>query len=136
MCPVGLTVSPFQGSITTFSSLPYAGSMDSAAAPLIQSQAISMSALRPDLLEEVKNVLIPHNKVKVQHDQIIGKGTYLWAMAIHLDLLHCFSLFYSTFSFYSTLVYFSNLSQVILELCIMDILLIVMKKRSTVLLNH
>uniref|UniRef100_A0A8C1G8Y8 receptor protein-tyrosine kinase n=1 Tax=Cyprinus carpio TaxID=7962 RepID=A0A8C1G8Y8_CYPCA len=45
-------------------------------APLIQSQAISMSALRPDLLEEVKNVLIPHNKVKIQHDQIIGKGHF------------------------------------------------------------
>ncbi|XP_016314091.1 macrophage-stimulating protein receptor-like isoform X2 [Sinocyclocheilus anshuiensis] len=72
----GLTVSPFQGSSTTFSSLPYAGSMDSAVAPLIQSQAISMSALRPDLLEEVKNVLIPHNKVKIQHDQIIGKGHF------------------------------------------------------------
>uniref|UniRef100_A0A673FPP7 receptor protein-tyrosine kinase n=1 Tax=Sinocyclocheilus rhinocerous TaxID=307959 RepID=A0A673FPP7_9TELE len=72
----GLTVSPFQGSSTTFSSLPYAGTMDSAVAPLIQSQAISMSALRPDLLEEVKNVLIPHNKVKIQHDQIIGKGHF------------------------------------------------------------
>ncbi|XP_016301616.1 macrophage-stimulating protein receptor-like isoform X1 [Sinocyclocheilus anshuiensis] len=72
----GLTASPFQGSSTTFSSLPYAGSMDSAAAPLIQSQTISMSALRPDLLEEVKNVLIPHNKVKIQHDQIIGKGHF------------------------------------------------------------
>uniref|UniRef100_A0A671Q1Z9 receptor protein-tyrosine kinase n=1 Tax=Sinocyclocheilus anshuiensis TaxID=1608454 RepID=A0A671Q1Z9_9TELE len=71
-----LTASPFQGSSTTFSSLPYAGSMDSAAAPLIQSQTISMSALRPDLLEEVKNVLIPHNKVKIQHDQIIGKGHF------------------------------------------------------------
>uniref|UniRef100_A0A673FR31 receptor protein-tyrosine kinase n=1 Tax=Sinocyclocheilus rhinocerous TaxID=307959 RepID=A0A673FR31_9TELE len=71
-----LTVSPFQGSSTTFSSLPYAGTMDSAVAPLIQSQAISMSALRPDLLEEVKNVLIPHNKVKIQHDQIIGKGHF------------------------------------------------------------
>lgn len=68
--------------------------MDSAAAPLIQTQAISMSALRPDLLEEVKNVLIPHNKVKIQHDQIIGKGTYLWAMAIHFDLLHCFFSFF------------------------------------------
>uniref|UniRef100_A0A672QEH9 receptor protein-tyrosine kinase n=1 Tax=Sinocyclocheilus grahami TaxID=75366 RepID=A0A672QEH9_SINGR len=71
-----LTVSPLQGSSTTFSSVPYAGSMDSAVAPLIQSQAISMSALRPDLLEEVKNVLIPHNKVKIQHDQIIGKGHF------------------------------------------------------------
>lgn len=129
MCPVGLTVSPFQGSSTTFSSLLYAGSMDSAAAPLIQTQAISMSALRPDLLEEVKNVLIPHNKVKIQHDQIIGKGTYLWAMAIHFDLLHCF------FSFLEYILFLFD-TQVILELCIMEILLIVMKKRSTVLLNH
>ncbi|KAK2889442.1 hypothetical protein Q8A67_014817 [Cirrhinus molitorella] len=72
----GMTVSTFQGSNTTFSSLPYAGSMDSAAAPLMQSQTISVSALRPDLLEEVKNVLISHNKVKIQHDQIIGKGHF------------------------------------------------------------
>ncbi|XP_042614643.1 macrophage-stimulating protein receptor-like isoform X2 [Cyprinus carpio] len=72
----GLTASPFQGLRTTSSSLLYAGSMDSAAAALIQSQTISMSALRPDLLEEVKNVLIPHNKVKIQHDQIIGKGHF------------------------------------------------------------
>ncbi|XP_026069214.1 macrophage-stimulating protein receptor-like isoform X1 [Carassius auratus] len=72
----GLTASPFHGLSTTSSSLPYAGSMDSAAAALIQSQTISVSALRPDLLEEVKNVLIPHNKVKIQHDQIIGKGHF------------------------------------------------------------
>ncbi|XP_077054260.1 macrophage-stimulating protein receptor isoform X2 [Siphateles boraxobius] len=68
----GLAVSPFQASSTTFSSL----TMDSAAAPLMPPQTISMSALRPDLLEEVKNVLIPPKKVKIQHDQIIGKGHF------------------------------------------------------------
>ncbi|XP_048054741.1 macrophage-stimulating protein receptor isoform X1 [Megalobrama amblycephala] len=72
----GMTVPPFQGSSSTFTSLPYSGSMDSAAAPLIQSPTISMSALRPDLLEEVKNVLISPKKVKIQHDQIIGKGHF------------------------------------------------------------
>lgn len=71
----GLSVSPFHGSGTTFTSLPYAGSMDSAAAPLMRRQ-VSMSALRPDLLEEVKNVLISPDKIKIQHEQIIGKGHF------------------------------------------------------------
>ncbi|KAK7155634.1 hypothetical protein R3I93_010318 [Phoxinus phoxinus] len=68
----GLVVSPFQASSRTFSSF----TMDSAAAPLMPSPTISMSALRPDLLEEVKNVLIPPKKVKIQNDQIIGKGHF------------------------------------------------------------
>ncbi|CAM4627323.1 unnamed protein product [Leuciscus chuanchicus] len=68
----GLVGSPFQALSTTLSSL----TMDSAAAPLMPSQTISMSALRPDLLEEVKNVLIPPKKVKIQYDQIIGKGHF------------------------------------------------------------
>lgn len=88
LCPVGLAVSPFQASSTTFSSL----TQDSAAAALMPSQTISMSALRPDLLEEVKNVLIPLKKIKIQHDQIIGKGTFLRAIAIHL-LVHYFPFF-------------------------------------------
>lgn len=67
--------------------------MDSAAAPLMPSQMISMSSLRPDLLEEVKNVLIPPKKVKIQYDQIIGKGTFLRAIAIYLILVHYFPFF-------------------------------------------
>ncbi|XP_051986945.1 macrophage-stimulating protein receptor [Xyrauchen texanus] len=72
----GVSVFPFQGSSTTFSSLPYTGSVDSAAVPLMPTQTFSMSALRPNLLEEVKDVLIPPKKLKIQQDQIIGKGHF------------------------------------------------------------
>lgn len=60
-----------------FSGLAYASGVDPAALPLVSPQTISLSALRPELLEEVKDVLIPPEQLTIQQDDIIGKGTCL-----------------------------------------------------------
>ncbi|KAL7891780.1 hypothetical protein AOLI_G00012560, partial [Acnodon oligacanthus] len=81
MSPVGdyrreLSHGSSHGSGMAFSGLAYAGPLDPSAIPLVSPQRFSMSTLRPELLEEVKDVLISPEKLSVQQDQIIGKGHF------------------------------------------------------------
>ncbi|XP_066522693.1 macrophage-stimulating protein receptor [Hoplias malabaricus] len=65
------------GSGIAFSGLVYsAGSGDPASLPLVSPQNFSTSTLRPELLDEVKDVLISPERLRYQHDHIIGKGHF------------------------------------------------------------
>lgn len=57
-----------------FQGLLYAASYDHLSIPLLPCDRISMVNLNPDLLEEVKNVLIPPDALRVEESQVIGKG--------------------------------------------------------------
>lgn len=57
-----------------FQGLLYTASYDHLSIPLLLRDNTSMVSLNPDLLEEVKNVLIPADMLRIEDCQIIGKG--------------------------------------------------------------
>ncbi|KAG8007734.1 Hepatocyte growth factor receptor [Nibea albiflora] len=64
------------GSGMAFQGLLYAASYDHLAIPLVPRDNISMVSLSSDLLEEVKDVLIPAEMLRIEDSQIIGKGHF------------------------------------------------------------
>lgn len=59
-----------------FPGLMYTASSDHLSVPLMPRDNISMVSLNSDLLEEVKDVLIPAEMLRIENSQIIGKGHF------------------------------------------------------------
>uniref|UniRef100_A0A3P8UKG0 Macrophage-stimulating protein receptor n=1 Tax=Cynoglossus semilaevis TaxID=244447 RepID=A0A3P8UKG0_CYNSE len=59
-----------------FQGLLYTASADHLAMPLVSRDNMSVVSLSSDLLEEVKDVLIPAEMLRIEYAQIIGKGHF------------------------------------------------------------
>ncbi|CAM2117170.1 macrophage-stimulating protein receptor [Caretta caretta] len=59
-----------------FRDASYTGSSDGSAMPLVRMPSCCIENLRPELLEEVKDVLIPEERLLTHRDRVIGKGHF------------------------------------------------------------
>lgn len=59
-----------------FQGLAYTACYDHQAIPLITRDNISTISLSSEILEEVKNVLIPADMLRIEDSPIIGKGKF------------------------------------------------------------
>uniref|UniRef100_A0A672H5M5 Macrophage-stimulating protein receptor n=1 Tax=Salarias fasciatus TaxID=181472 RepID=A0A672H5M5_SALFA len=75
-CTVDLSNQTSGSGAMTFQGLLYAASYDHLAFPSLPRDNISMISLSSDLLEEVKDVLIPAEMLRIEENRIIGKGHF------------------------------------------------------------
>ena len=111
--------------------LAFAGSYDHLAVPLMPRDNISMVSLSSDLLDEVKDVLIPAEMLRIEDSQVIGKGkppTFFFLFLLPQQYEFSFK--------YSSILSLFLPTQATLGQCIMDTLSIAISKRPIVLLNH
>ncbi|XP_067417375.1 macrophage-stimulating protein receptor [Emydura macquarii macquarii] len=59
-----------------FRDASYSGSSGGSAVPLVRMPSCCIENLRPELLEEVKDVLIPEEQLLTHRDRVIGKGHF------------------------------------------------------------
>ncbi|XP_032645393.1 macrophage-stimulating protein receptor isoform X3 [Chelonoidis abingdonii] len=57
-----------------FRDASYTGSSDGSTMPLVRMPSCCIENLRPELLQEVKDVLIPEERLLTHRDRVIGKG--------------------------------------------------------------